>query len=294
MSQKSIILLKGGDSSEREVSLKTGAAVGDALRQNGYDVEEIDVREGGFLLPEDEREIFICLHGTFGEDGELQKLLESKQRVFTGSGSKACAAAFDKVEACKLMSSAGVRVPKGGRWSVDSQCELPFVLKPVAEGSSVGVFLVKEESERGKAEEAAESHGAYMFEELIVGRELTIGILGGRVLPVVEIKPYEGFYDYENKYSAGKADHVCPAKIDEFTTVRIQETALKAFQALGCEVYGRVDVILPEVGDPVVLEVNTIPGMTELSLLPEAAAAAGINFGNLCEEILKLSQEVRS
>jgi D-alanine-D-alanine ligase len=293
MSQKNVILLKGGVSSEREVSLQTGAAVAKALRGEGYDVNEIDVTQQDFDLP-DGPPVFICLHGTFGEDGQLQQRLEESGRIFTGSGAAACRLAFDKLLAREAFEKSGIRVAEGGGWYPEMECKLPFVLKPVSDGSSVGVFLVREESERSAAEDAAKAHGSYMVEELITGRELTVGILDGKALPLVEIRPLEGFYDYENKYTTGKSEHLCPAPLDDVTTARVQECALLAHEAVGCEVYSRVDVLLPETGEPVVLEVNTIPGMTALSLLPEAAAAAGISFGALCSRILERSVEVRS
>ncbi len=293
MKQKNVILLKGGISSEREVSLKTGAAVAAALRGEGMEVTEIDVTRADFELP-DQGPVFICLHGTFGEDGQLQKRLEEGGRIFTGSSAAACRLAFNKLLSRDAFEQAGLRVAAGGKWNPEMECKLPFVLKPVADGSSVGVYLIRDEASRAVAEKAAADHGHYMVEELITGRELTVGILDGKALPLVEIRPLQGFYDYENKYTSGKSDHFCPAELDDVTTARVQECALKAHLAVGCEVYSRVDILLPEGGDPVVLEVNTIPGMTELSLLPEAAAAAGISFGELCSRILKLSTELRA
>lgn len=293
MKQKSVIVLKGGTSSEREVSLKTGNAVAHALRQSGYEVTEIDVTSEHFQLPSD-APVFICLHGTFGEDGQLQSRLEEWNRVYTGSSAEACRLAFDKLLSRDAFVRAGLKVAEGGKWGPEKQCQLPFVLKPVADGSSVGVFLITEESQREAAEAAAHEHGNYMFEELVSGRELTVGILDDKALPLVEVRPVEGFYNYENKYTAGKTEHLCPAPLDDLTTARVQECALKAHESLGCSVYSRVDVLLPETGGPVVLEVNTIPGMTELSLLPEAAAAAGISFEDLCVQILELSKEARS
>jgi len=288
MNQKNVILLKGGISSEREVSLKTGTAVAEVLRGEGYDVEEIDVDCVDFTLPET-GQVFICLHGTFGEDGQLQKRLEENGRVFTGSSAAACRLAFNKLLSRDVFEEAGLRIAAGGKWKPEMECKLPFVLKPVADGSSVGVFLIREEDERATAEKAASEHGNYMVEELITGRELTVGILDGKALPLVEIRPLEGFYDYENKYTSGKSEHLCPAPLDDITTARVQQCALQAHESVGW-----VDVLLPENGDPVVLEVNTIPGMTELSLLPEAAAAAGLSFGKLCCRILELSVEARS
>jgi len=202
--------------------------------------------------------------------------------------------AFDKLAAREKFKQAGLRVASGGAWKDEPTPSIPFVLKPVADGSSVGVFIIRNEKDLSAAAEVAENHGNYMFEEFIEGREVTVGILGSTALPLVEIRPVEGFYDYRNKYTQGRAEHTCPASFDDVTTARIQEAALLAHKALGCEVYSRVDFLVPEAGDPVVLEVNTIPGMTELSLLPEAAAAAGTRFPQLCSRILDDSMEVRS
>lgn len=293
MDKKAVIVLKGGISSEREVSLRTGRAVEQALEGLGCQVHSIDVQSVEFTLPEGKDPVFICLHGTFGEDGSLQQTLENADRVYTGSGPEACALAFNKLAAREAFRKAGLKVAAGGAWNTGISPALPFVLKPVADGSSVGVFIIRDEDERAAAAAAAESHGDYMFEEYIEGREVTVGVLENTALPLVEIRPTEGFYDYENKYTPGKTEHLCPAPFDDVTTARIQEAALKAHGALGCEVYSRVDFLVPEAGDPVVLEVNTIPGMTELSLLPEAAAAAGISFPELCSRILDASLEVR-
>lgn len=296
MKSNKVIILKGGISSEREVSLRTGAAVSIAMSELGYEVVEIDVTEKSFILPDEDTPIFICLHGAFGEDGELQERLTAEGRRFTGSGAVACRAAFDKMLARHHFSEAGLRVAQGGEWSPDIQCQVPFVLKPIADGSSVGVHLVLDESNRVTAEAAAksaiQSGGRYMFESYVKGREVTAGVLDGKSLPLIEIRPRDGFYDYEHKYVSGKADHVCPAPLEPDVAEQVSKAALRAHHALGCEVYSRVDFIIPESGEPVVLEVNTIPGMTELSLLPEAAAAAGISFPELCKIILERSLEV--
>jgi D-alanine-D-alanine ligase len=174
---------------------------------------------------------------------------------------------------------------------------LPFVLKTPRQGSTVGVYIIKNEREVDSAmADAAKYDRELLAEKFIPGRELTIGILGEQALPILEIIPKGGFYDFKNKYpflnpqAGGGAEHVCPAKIDKEKTQEIQELALRAFRALGLQVYGRVDVILSESGEPFVLEINTIPGMTEASLLPEAAAAAGINYVDLCLRIIQLSR----
>lgn len=290
-----ITVLKGGISSEREVSLRTGAAVAAALRSLGYSVSELDVTSTDFELPPAEHFLFIGLHGTFGEDGQLQTRLEAEGRRYSGSGPESCRLAFDKLLARERFIRAAVRVARGGAWSPETSWSLPYVLKPVADGSSVGVFVVRSEAEEAPARTAALASGKrMMIEDFIEGRELTVGILDGEPLPVIEMRPKEGFYNYENKYTPGRTEHLCPAPLKEAEREAVQNAAVKAYRAVEAAVYGRVDVILPADGSPpVVLELNSLPGMTDLSLLPEAAAAAGISFPELCRRIVQLSLEAR-
>ncbi len=289
-----VTVLKGGVSSEREISLLTGAGVAEALRRQGVEVIEYDVTSRDFLLPDRERVAFIALHGTFGEDGGIQDVLAANGIRYTGSGPAACRLAFDKLAARERFAAAGLRTARGGPWNMQTSWEGPYVLKPVADGSSVGVILVRSDLEEKAACELALSSGKnYMIEELIEGRELSVGVLDGRALPVIELRPHDGFYDYENKYTAGKTDHLCPAPLPDEVTARVRAAAETAHNALGCEVYSRIDFILPEDHNPVILEVNTHPGMTPLSLLPEMAGVDGISFGELCARIVRLSLEVR-
>jgi D-alanine-D-alanine ligase len=290
---KNILLLKGGISAEREVSLRTGTAVAAALRSLQYKVTELDVTAKDFAIPQGADFVYICLHGVYGEDGELQERLESGGYVFTGAGSEASWNAFDKLISKKLFLQNNVRVANGGVWNPDEPLTVPCVLKPVADGSSVGLSIVRSQADISRAVETSLKIGKPMLvEELIVGREVTVGILGNEALPVIEVTPKGGNFDYDHKYTAGMTMHTCPAKFDTPTTKKIQGTALAAHRALGCTVYSRVDLIVDANAEPVVLEVNTIPGMTELSFLPEAARAAGIEFPQLCEKILTLSVEV--
>lgn len=290
-----ITVLKGGISSEREVSLRSGAAVAAALRSLGADVQELDVTSPDFPLPPSERFLFIGLHGTYGEDGQLQSRLEAAGRRYSGSGPASCRLAFDKLLARERFIRAAVRVARGGPWSPTTSWSLPYVLKPVADGSSVGVSLVRQPTEEEPARQAALATGKpMMIEDLIEGRELTVGLLDGKPLPVIEMRPKQGFYNYENKYTPGKTEHLCPAPLTPDQTRAVQDAAAKAYHAVEASVYGRVDVILPADGSPpVVLELNSLPGMTDLSLLPEAAAAAGIPFPQLCARIVQLSLEAR-
>ena len=296
---KKIAVLMGGPGSERDVSLATGRGVSKALRSFGAEVVEVDVHDENFALPKDVDLAFITIHGTFGEDGQLQEILEKRGVAYTGDGVEASRAAFDKILSKEKFREHGVVTPE---WEVIEfgqrpTISVPLVVKPARQGSTVGVVIVKHASELDSAmTEAAKYDRKLLIEKFVSGRELTIGILGDQALPILEIIPKGGFYDFNNKYpflnpqAGGGAEHVCPAKIDPNKTKQVQKQALHAFRALGLVVYGRVDVLLPDSGNPSVLEVNTIPGMTEASLLPEAAAAAGINYVDLCARIIALSR----
>ena len=296
---KKIAVLMGGPGSERDVSLATGRGVSKALRSLGAEVVEVDVHDENFALPKDVDLAFITIHGTFGEDGQLQEILEERGVPYTGDGVEASRAAFDKILSKEKFREYDVVTPE---WEVIEAGQrptisVPLVVKPPRQGSTVGVVIVKDASELDSAmAEAAKYDRKLLIEKFVSGRELTIGILGDQALPILEIIPKGGFYDFNNKYpflnpqAGGGAEHVCPAKIDPNKTKQIQKQALHAFRALGLVVYGRVDVLLPDSGNPFVLEVNTIPGMTEASLLPEAAAAAGINYVDLCARIIALSR----
>ncbi|HET9368400.1 MAG TPA: D-alanine--D-alanine ligase [Candidatus Udaeobacter sp.] len=296
---KKIAVLMGGPGSERDVSLATGRGVSKALRSLGAEVIDVDVRGENFALPKDVDLAFITIHGTFGEDGQLQQILEERGVPYTGDGVEASRAAFDKILSKEKFREHDVVTPE---WEVIEvgrrpTISVPLVVKPARQGSTVGVVIVKNASELDSAmAEAGKYDQKLLIEKFVPGRELTIGVLGDQALPILEIIPKGGFYDFNNKYpflnpqAGGGAEHVCPAKIDSDKTKQIQEQALGAFRALGLVVYGRVDVLLPDSGEAVVLEVNTIPGMTEASLLPEAAAAAGINYVDLCARIIALSR----
>jgi D-alanine-D-alanine ligase len=288
-----IAVLKGGPSAEREVSLRSGAAVAAALREDGGEVTEVDVRDETFILPEKIDLAFLSLHGTFGEDGQIQNILNTRGIPFTGSGAEASARAFDKAESKKAFTAMHLPTPpaqllKGGdRLSLP----LPVVLKPNCQGSSVGLEFVTADSEIESALGRSRQHGSEILaERRIVGRELTVGILGGSALPVIEIRPKQGAYDYHHKYTAGATEYLCPAPLSSAQTQQVQELAEKAHEALGCEIYSRVDLMWEEATQqPWLLEVNTIPGMTATSLLPKAAAATGLSFRALCRKIVELS-----
>jgi D-alanine-D-alanine ligase len=294
-----IAVLMGGPGSERDVSLATGRGVSKALRSLGAEVVEIDVRNEQFQLPADVDLAFITIHGTFGEDGQLQKILERRGVAYTGDGVTASEIAFDKIRTKQKFQEHGISTPA---WEViqpgqQPSIPLPIVVKAPRQGSTVGVVIVKNPDEIEPAiNEAAKYGRELLIEKFVSGRELTIGVLGDQALPIIEIIPKGGFYDFTNKYpflnpqAGGGAEHVCPANIGGKTTTEIQELALRAFQAAGLQVYARVDAILSENGQPFILEINTIPGMTEASLLPEAAAVAGIGYADLCARIIALSR----
>ena len=296
---KKIAVLMGGPGSEREVSFATGRGVSNALRSLGADVVEIDVQNEQFQLPEDIELAFNTIHGTFGEDGQLQKILEDRGVRYTGDGVEGSSNAFDKILSKEKFLEHRVATPESEVIDAGQRPKMsvPLVVKPARQGSTVGVVIVKSESELDEAmKEAGKYDRKLLVEKFVSGRELTIGILGDQALPILEIIPKGGFYDFNTKYpflnpaAGASAQHVCPAKIDAKSTKKIQELALQAFRALGLMVYARVDVILSDTGEPFVLEVNTIPGMTETSLLPEAAAVAGISYVDLCVRIIELSR----
>jgi D-alanine-D-alanine ligase len=296
---KKIAVLMGGPGSERDVSLATGRGVSKALRSLGAEVVDVDVHDENFALPKDVDLAFITIHGTFGEDGQLQEILEERGVPYTGDGVEASRAAFDKILSKEKFREHDVVTPEWEVIEVGQRptISVPLVVKPARQGSTVGVVIVQDASELDSAmAEAGKYDRKLLIEKFVSGRELTIGVLGDQALPILEIIPKGGFYDFNNKYpflnpqGGGGAEHVCPAEIDPDKAKQIQEQALNAFRALGLVVYGRVDALLPDSGDPFVLEVNTIPGMTEASLLPEAAGAAGINYVDLCARIIALSR----
>lgn len=287
-----VALVMGGPGKEREVSLRSGAAVAGALRKCGARVTEMDVCGPGFQFPPDTRLVFNMIHGTFGEDGELQSLLDAMGVAYTGEGAAGSRAAFDKIQTKSLFDRAGVStcawetVRRGGAPTI----KIPCVIKAPRQGSSVGVHIIRSPEEIPAALEDCFQYGdEVLAEEFFAGRELTVGILGDRALPIVEIVPREGFYDYEHKYTKGASEYHVPAALDPSVAAGVQSAALAACRALGLEVYSRVDVLLAPDGRLNVLEINTIPGMTETSLLPKAAAVAGLDFPSLCEEIAGLS-----
>jgi len=293
--QLNIAVMLGGPSAEREVSLRSGAAVAQALRSLGHEVAELDPREEGWHLPESTEVVFLALHGTYGEDGTVQRQLEQLGVPYTGCDAEASRIGFDKFLTKQRCVEAGVPTARftlidsaGASWPIG--WNPPVVLKPVRQGSSVGLQFVERVSDWSRAlAEAMRFDSQVLMEERIAGRETTVGILADQALPIVEVRPKTGVYDYQTKYTAGASEYLCPAPFDEATTARIQEAALGAFKAIGGRDYSRVDVMVRPTGEPIVLEVNTLPGMTELSLLPKAAAAAGVGYADLCQRMVDLA-----
>ena len=293
-----VAVLAGGPSSEREVSLRSGRAIADGLASLGHDVDLVVVNGRQFRLPPRTDAVFVALHGEFGEDGEVQEILERLGIPYTGSSPEACRRMFDKSAAMRTLEAAGIPTPPSvmlrhplGR----SPLPLPVVVKPTRQGSSVGCALVRKDSEWPEAIRAALSpNGEALVQAYLGGRELTVGVLGDRVLPPVEIVSPGGMFTFEVKYTAGAAQLRCPAPIPMSLDMKLRRLAWQTFQALGASGLGRIDLRCSEDGQPHVLELNSIPGFTATSLFPRAAAAAGIPFAELCETVLNLARRRRS
>jgi D-alanine-D-alanine ligase len=299
ITDKRIGVLMGGESAEREVSLRSGAAAYNALKCLGYNVVSIDAGPDlcNLLVKEKIEMAFLALHGGYGEDGSIQGMLEVLGIPYTGSGVLASALAMDKEASKKIFLYHKIAVPpfsvldKQASEILPSQVpsfSLPWVIKPATEGSSVGVNIVRDQYDLHKALEQAHSYGSrIIIEKFIAGKEVHIGILNDKVLGGVEVRPSLEFYSYEAKYTAGLTEYVLPPEIAEEVYERAKTTALSAHVALGCGGATRVDLLIDGEGNPYVLEVNTIPGMTETSLLPKIAKLAGFDFPGLIEEILR-------
>jgi len=301
VTNKKIGVLMGGLSSEREVSLASGNAILKALQDKGYQPVAVDV---GRDVAEQVRKqaieaAFIALHGKFGEDGAVQGLLEVMGIPYTGSGILASALGMNKTVSKQVFRSSGLlvgpyevvfRKDAAGIEAAIKMLGLPVVIKPHAEGSSVGVSLVYQSAEVRPAAELAFMYGdEILIEKFLTGKEVQVGILGERALGAIEIVPKNAFYDYQSKYEHGMSEHFFPARIPTAVYERTLIAGLAAHRAIGCRAYSRVDFIIDESGSPFILEVNTLPGMTATSLLPEIARGVGISFPDLVEEILRLS-----
>jgi len=299
-----LAVLRGGKSAEREVSLRSGDQVAKALRGRGHMVTTVDLdggtwdalRDGGFEC------VFNALHGRLGEDGTVQGMLELLALAYTGSGVLASALCMDKSRAAKVMQGVGLHVPEFEELEIKegvaadvverlvARFGLPLVVKPVREGSTIGLTIAKDADAVASGLVLA---GRYdrrvLVQRFATGTEVTIGVLATpeiQVLPTLEIVSENPVYDYDAKYTAGKSHHIIPARIPESARAAASDAAARAFTELGCSGMARVDIIVDAEGTPWVLEVNTVPGLTELSLLPDAARAAGISFDELCQRLV--------
>jgi len=294
LTDRKIGVLMGGISAEREVSLRSGNAIYHALKVLGYRAVTIDVGQDFCeVLGREKIEIaFLSLHGGYGENGSIQGMLEVLGIPYTGSDVLASALAMDKEASKKIFLYHGIPVPPFVIMGKEQSAKgvdfaLPWVVKPAAEGSSIGVSIVKTKEQLQEALGKAYSHGPrVIIEEFIDGREIHIGILNKKALGGVEVRPSLEFYNYEAKYTAGLTQYILPPEIDGAAYEKAKSTALAAHNSLGCKGATRVDLRLDRNGNPFVLEVNTIPGMTETSLLPKIAGLAGLSFPGLIEEIL--------
>ncbi len=324
-----VAVLMGGRSSEREISLRTGQGVAQALRELGHETTSVDGADGATLNAGDEENsarslsdvrvlpvsamlaavqcdavreadvVFIALHGTYGEDGTVQAALELAGKVYTGSGVLASAIAMDKAMSKRVFEREAIPTPhwvlveSGVPASAIQTRDLggfPLVVKPNAEGSTVGLSIVKRASDLDAAlVKAGGSEGQILIEQFVEGRELTVAIVGEEAFPIVQIEPKSGFYDYAAKYTKGLTRYTCPAELDKALARHVRELAAEAAQVLGCRGVCRVDLMLDDGDEPQVLEVNTIPGMTPTSLVPMAAAAKGLTFNQLVARILDLA-----
>ena len=302
-SKLEIAVLAGGIGAEREVSIQSGRFVAEALRQAGHNVVTSDIGPDNLdILDDDSIDIFFpALHGKFGEDGQLQRILETRSLLYTGSDSMTSELAFDKIASKKLFDDAGVATPAavefGPGIDIDSLKEQlraftgRYVVKPVKQGSSFGVRIVSGPREAvTAAQETFSEFGDCMIEEFVPGRELTVGILCGRALPIIEIRPKSSFYDYDAKYVDVRTEFLFDTITDPAVASGISKAAIDCFTALGCRHFARADFILREDRIAYALEVNTIPGFTDHSLLPKAAARAGLSMGDLCARIVEAAQ----
>lgn len=301
---KRVLVLKGGESREREVSLKTGAAVVQGLKEAGYDLLQLDIRNNQAvnLIRTLEKEkpdiVFIALHGRYGEDGGVQGILELYGVPYTGSGVTASAVAMDKILTKRLLLSDRLPTPgfivlsRNDPVPKPLKMEFPVVVKPSREGSSLGTAIVKDENElEDSIKYALEFDREVLLEEYQEGKEITVGVIGNgsklRALPAVEIIPSDEFFNFHTKYTKGATEYRVPAELGHELEQTVEDYALRVFKLLGLSDMARVDMIVSGQGDISILEVNTIPGMTETSLLPKSALAAGISFPELLKQIVE-------
>jgi len=297
-SKLAITVLAGGPSGEREVSLASGKCVADALRQAGHSVflEDINPENLGALARAVDC-VFVALHGTFGEDGEVQRILDKRGLVYCGSGVAACELAMDKAVAKKRFIDAGLPTPRFDVATPETIREamaawtLPLVVKPVKEGSSLSCFIIREFTQfRPALDLVIEKYGEALIEEYIPGKEITVGILGDEALPPIEIRTRRDFYDYAAKYVDEDTEYLFDIDLPASLLMQIREMSLRAHRALGCRDFSRVDWrVNPEEQKALLLEINVIPGLTSHSLLPKAAAKVGHDMPALCRRIVEMA-----
>lgn len=300
-----VAVLYGGTSGEREVSLSSGKGIMNALQKKGHEVIGIDFNPSKIneLLTLDVDVVFLGLHGRFGEDGRIQGLLDMLNIPYVGSGVLGSALAMNKVKAKRILEREGLRVAKDqtlnvatfNREAFQFTLTYPAVVKPASEGSTIGLTIANNEQELlSGIEEGFKHDDDILIEEFIDGMEVTVAVLGEKgkeqALPVIEIVPKNKFYDYEAKYAPGMSDHIIPARVDAEITAYLQKNAVLAHQSLDCRTYSRTDFIVPYDGStPVLLEVNTLPGMTPTSLFPDAAREIGLSYGDMIERLIELT-----
>ena len=290
----------GGIGSERDISIQSGTCVAEGLREAGFEVVTADVRPDNLDILEDNSidVFFPALHGEFGEDGQLQQILEDKSLLYTGSGPTASKLAFDKMASKKLFAEAGVATPAAIEFSDETDIEQlekrlqyladEYVVKPIRQGSSVGVRIIANRQEAIEAaQETFDEFGDCMIEKFIPDKEITVSVLEDGALPIVEIRSQTGFYDYKAKYIDEQTEYLFDTIGDPALTAQIEQAAMDCFYVLGCRHFARVDFMLSDEGNAYALEVNTIPGFTTHSLLPKAAAKAGLTMSNLCSKIVE-------
>ena len=308
MNQHKIVVVMGGTSTEAEVSRRTGTAILNALKDKGYNAEGMelvpntfasDIQKTGCAI------VFNALHGKFGEDGLLQGTLDMLGIPYTGSGVLAAAVTMDKAASKRVFVAEGISTPRSHTYysyemkrelaaEVEAEFSLPMVVKAASQGSSIGVYIVESHEELKNAlVQAFKYNDEVLVEEFIRGRELTVAVWGNEeekeAFPIIEITTLTGRYDYDSKYTKGASAHIIPAPLSEEKTKEIQDLAIKTFTACGCKGVARVDMMLSEDEVPYVIEVNSVPGMTETSLVPDAARAMGIEFPELCERMLEMA-----
>lgn len=303
---KKIAVLMGGESKERDISLRTGNAVTEGLRRRGYDVMPIDVVNGEqlvtALLQQKPDAAVIALHGKIGEDGCVQGLLEVLRIPYTGGGVLASSVGMDKVVCKQLARELHIPVPRDwtfcaetnnpDTFAVDAAVAFPVIVKPAREGSTINMTIVQRAAELPEAiRTALKSDGKIVIEQFVKGREVTVGVLNGEALPVLEIAPKSGFYDYASKYTKGMTEYIVPARIGAEIAEKLQLWSERLYRQIECDGTARADFIVVSDAEAVFLEINTIPGMTATSLLPKAASAIGIDFKNLCLNLVRLAYE---